>query len=78
MADPNQKKHKRANDDGQAYIRYAGLGFEILACILLFVGAGYGLDQWLSTSKPWFLLGLSLLGCAMAIYLMVKQLGKKP
>jgi ATP synthase protein I len=59
------------------YIRYAGLGFEILACILLFAAVGYGLDQWLETDKPWFLLTLSLVGCAVAIYLMIRQLGKK-
>ncbi|MEL6842140.1 MAG: AtpZ/AtpI family protein [Bacteroidota bacterium] len=65
-------KHKASND----YLRYAGLGFEILACILLFVGAGYRLDQWLETEKPWFTLFLSLCGCAMAIYLMIRQLNR--
>lgn len=55
------------------YVKYTGLGFEILACILLFVGAGYGLDKWLETEKPWFMLGLSVLGCVMAIYLAIRN-----
>jgi ATP synthase protein I len=71
--DEQKNRAKRALSE---YIRYAGLGFEILACILLFAGAGYGLDQWLATEKPWFLLGLSLVGCGVAIYLMIRELGK--
>jgi len=67
---PPQKEKEKLNE----YVRYAGLGFEILACILLFAGAGYGLDSWLEPSKPWFLLTGSLLGCAMAIYLMIRSL----
>ncbi|MEM7654581.1 MAG: AtpZ/AtpI family protein [Bacteroidota bacterium] len=59
------------------YLRYTGLGFEILACILVCVGAGYWLDQRLQTEKPWFTLFLSLLGCVAAIVLMIRKLGKK-
>ena len=55
------------------YLIYAGLGFEILACILLFSGLGYVLDRWLENEQPWFLLFLSLIGCALAIYLLVKH-----
>ncbi len=68
---------KNPQDPFKEYMRYAGLGFEILACILLFAAAGYGLDQWQETEKPWYLLSLSLLGCAVAIYLMIRALGKK-
>ena len=69
---PSQNEKKKLNE----YIRYAGLGFEILACILLFAAAGYGLDSWQETEKPWFLLLFSLLGCAMAIYLMIRAFNK--
>ena len=63
-------KKKRPIPD---YLRYTGLGFEFLACILLFVAIGYGLDNWMETEKPWFLLVFSLLGCAAAIYLVVRK-----
>ncbi|MDX2249914.1 MAG: AtpZ/AtpI family protein [Bacteroidia bacterium] len=55
------------------YLRYTGLGFEILACILLFVAAGYGLDKWIGTEKPWFLLALSIVGCLAAILLAIRN-----
>lgn len=54
-------------------MKYAGLGFEFLACILLFVGAGYGLDQWMETDQPWFMMVLSLVGCGIALYLLVSK-----
>ena len=58
------------------YIKYTGLGFEFLACILLFVGGGYLLDNKLETEKPYFMLIMSLLGCAAAIYLVVRKVMK--
>ena len=64
---PDERKTKNE------YLRYAGLGFEILACILLFAGLGYKADQWAGTEKPWFLLGLTLLGCGVAMYLMIRR-----
>ncbi|WP_409286228.1 AtpZ/AtpI family protein [Pontibacter sp. G13] len=58
------------------YIRYAGLGFELLACMLVFIGIGYGLDVWTETEKPWFLLGFALAGSAASIYLLVRNVGR--
>lgn len=69
-------KPQKSKDDLHGYVRYAGLGFEVLACILVFVGLGYGLDQWLETEKPWFTLVLSLLGCAAAMYLLIRAFTK--
>ncbi len=74
MSDDPRNDRRKPMDD---YIKYAGLGFEILVCMLLFVGGGYALDQWLEPEKPWFTLGLSLLGCVVAIYLMLRSIGRK-
>ncbi|MEM6260889.1 MAG: AtpZ/AtpI family protein [Bacteroidota bacterium] len=57
------------------YLKYTTLGLEMLACVLVGAGGGYMLDQKFETEKPWFVLGLSLFGCATAIYLMVKTMG---
>lgn len=37
-------------------------GVQLVAIILIFVFAGYKLDQKVETEKPWFTLGLSLFG----------------
>ncbi len=67
---------KKSRKAAKEYLRYAGMGFEILVALLLCVGAGYGLDQYVRTEKPWFTLGFSLLGCGVAIYLMIRSLDK--
>lgn len=71
---PDPKKPEGGGKPQNNYIKYAGLGFEILACMILFVGAGYALDQWLQPEKPWFTLGFSLLGCVGAILLMIRSI----
>jgi F0F1-type ATP synthase assembly protein I len=58
-------------------MKYAGLGFEILASMLFCVGIGYALDKYFETEKPWFVLTFSLLGCVMVIYIMIKSLNRK-
>lgn len=55
-------------------MKYAGLGFEILASMLFCVGIGYVLDKHFETEKPWFVLAFSLLGCVMVIYIMIRSL----
>lgn len=73
MTDEPQKRNRSKGET----IRYLGLGFEILATMCLFVGGGYALDQWTETEKPWYTLGLSLIGCGVAIYLMIRVILKK-
>jgi len=53
------------------------MGTQILVTILLFVFAGYKLDQWLELKFPAFTLGLSLLGVVVGIYFAVRDLLKK-
>ena len=38
-------------------------------------GQGTGWTRKLETENPWFLLVLSLLGCAAAIYLLIRKTG---
>lgn len=67
----DQRPHKN-----KELMRYAGMGFEILTAMLLCIGAGYFLDRHFQTEKPWFTLGFSLLGCGVALYLMIRSLDK--
>ena len=54
--------------------QFIGLGFEMVAPIVLLMYVGYRLDAWLG-SKPWlFLLG-ALLGIAVGFYGMFKRVG---
>lgn len=56
------------------YMKYAGLGIEILASMLFCVGIGYALDKHFEPEKPWFTLCFSLLGCVIVIYIMIRSI----
>jgi len=57
-------------------MRYATMGTQILITIVLFTFAGYKIDKWLNT-LPVFIILLSLIGVAVALYFAVKDLMKK-
>ena len=58
------------------YGKYAGMGLQMAAIILLFTFGGLKLDEQLSTS-PLFTLVLSLISVVLAMYFVVKDLLKK-
>jgi len=58
------------------YLTYSGLAFEMLAFILLGVWGGYKLDIHFETSKPWFLIGLSLFGVTASLVNLIRKLPK--
>jgi F0F1-type ATP synthase assembly protein I len=65
-----RKKKKQLND----YAKYTSLGIEMLVIILAGVFGGYYLDRWADLGFPVFLVVLSLLSVAAAIYHAVKGL----
>lgn len=71
MTSPKNKKP--VND----FVRYSGLGFQMLAIILLGVFGGYKLDQLVKIKVPVFTVVLSLLAVTLAIYYAVKDFLKK-
>jgi hypothetical protein len=70
----NLPKNKKPVND---YIRYSGLGFQMLAIILLGVFGGYKLDKLIHIRFPVFTLVLSMLSVALAIYYGIKDFLKK-
>ena len=59
-----------------AYARYSGMAFQMMAIIVAGAFGGLKLDQWLST-RPVFTVILSIVSVFLAIYLVVKDLLKK-
>ena len=55
-------------------MRYAGLAFQMLFIIGLGAWAGVWLDARLGTRTPWFTIGLSLAGLALALYQVIRGL----
>jgi len=50
---------------------YLSLGVQLAATMLVAIGGGYLLDQWLGT-LPWFLVGGAMLGMASVIVQLVR------
>ncbi len=58
------------------YLKYTTFGIEILLYVGIGVCIGYYIDKKTGTEKPWFLLVFSLLGCAAAVYKIIRFSGK--
>ncbi len=71
METPPQKDPPQPALKGAQFI---GLGFEMVAPIVLLMYVGYRLDMWLD-SKPWMFLVGALLGIAVGFYGMFKRVG---
>lgn len=69
---PNPKKPN--NSDGlQKYARYSGIGFQMVAVILVFVFAGRKLDQKFNDGERLYIIIFSILGIFAALYTALKD-----
>ncbi len=71
MTDPNENKRNINN-----FAKYSAISFQMLATIGLFAFIGYKIDGYKNSKMPLFTAGLSLVGVAVAMYQVVKQLNK--
>ncbi len=71
MKDPEQRK-KGLN----TFARYSSISFQMIVVIGAFAFAGYKIDEWRNSKTPVFTAGLSLVGVAVSMYQVVKQLNK--
>jgi len=69
--EPNKiQKPKKKVDD---FIRYSGLGFEMIVIMAVGVFAGIKIDHWLDLSFPAFTLVLMILAVVGAIYHAIRK-----
>ncbi len=69
-----KKKNKKGFDN---FIRYSGLGFEMMAIIGIFTFVGYKIDQWMKNEFKGFTLGLMIVSVIIAVIYGTKGLLKK-
>jgi len=69
---PNNSKNKFDN-----FIRYSGLGFEMMAIIGGLTFLGFKIDQWMENSFKGFTLGLMVFSVVVAIIHGTRSLLKK-
>lgn len=69
---PNKKKLSQYN----SYLKYSGLGFQLLVTLGVAGWLGYKLDQYLSLTFPAFMLLFGLLALTGSIYLLYRAVNK--
>jgi ATP synthase protein I len=69
----NLKENKRNKTGLNSFVRYSGMGFQMIAIILLFYWAGSKLDERSSNEKPVYTAILTLLGVFAGLYIVLKD-----
>jgi len=71
MTGPKEKRSSINN-----FLKYSGLGFQMLATIGLFTFVGYKLDEHQQNETPVLTAILGLIGVVISLYQVVRQLNK--
>jgi F0F1-type ATP synthase assembly protein I len=74
MEDPASQKSRKKQSN--AYLRYIGLGFQLIALIGAALFVGYKIDQWAGFRFPLFMIVLSLLAIGLLLWRIVKDTSK--
>jgi len=69
---------KNEQDDKplNAYVKYSGLGFQMIAIIGVFAFAGYKIDESAHHQVKWVTAALSLTGVFISLYIVIVSLKK--
>lgn len=59
------------------YLKYSGLGFQMIAIIMVAAYAGMWLDEQQSNKNPWFTVAFMLVAVIASIYLVIASVTKK-
>ena len=71
---PQNQKYSNRKDSGlNSFVRYSGMGFQMIAVILLFYWAGSKLDIRSGNEKPIFTAILTVLGVFAGLYIGLKD-----
>ena len=70
------KQDENNNKPMNAYAKYSGLGFQMIAVIGVFTFAGYKIDQAAQHQVKWVTAILSLVGVFISLYIVIVSLKK--
>ena len=72
--DPDKKFKLPKSENAKAVLAYSSLGIQVAAIVGGFAYLGKWLDHKYPMDKRWFTLGFVLLGVALSIYYVIRQL----
>ncbi len=59
------------------YLKYSGMGFQMIAIIIIGAYAGIKLDEYWQNKNPWATIVLMLIAVIASIYLVISSVTKK-
>jgi hypothetical protein len=68
---------EEASQQASTFIKYSGIGFQMLATIGLGVWGGLKLDEWQDNKNPIWTIVLSLTAIGASLYLFIRGLPKQ-
>ena len=72
----NNPKKQKSSAQRAKFVRFSGMGVQMICVIGLFVWAGTELDRRSPDFAPWWTVGGSLFGVFAALYLIIKEVQK--
>jgi hypothetical protein len=74
MDKDGQKEAKGGNKQSNSYLKFSGMGFQMIGVIGIFAYAGYKIDEAANHSVKWVTAVMSLTGVFISLYLVVRSL----
>jgi hypothetical protein len=71
--DEQKNKKKQLNN----YVKYSGLGFQMMAALCLAVWGGIKIDEWLNLKFPAFTVALSCIAFIGSLVIFIRSLPKE-
>jgi F0F1-type ATP synthase assembly protein I len=72
-----QPENPSRQDQLKPYLKYSGLGFQMIAVLVLAAWGGMTLDEKVGNTNPWWTIGLMLVGVVASMYMIIKSVIKK-
>jgi len=73
MAKNEQKPDNGNEKPGNNYLKFSGMGFQMITTIGLFTYAGYKIDESAHHTTKWVTAVLSLAGVFVSLYLVIRS-----
>ena len=67
-------EQKGSGNEGNSYLKYSGMGFQMVAIIGVFAFTGYKIDEWAHHAVKWVTATLSLTGVFISLYLVIRSI----
>ena len=69
----DENKKNEIEGQGRKYLKFSGMGFQMIATIGLFTYVGYKIDESANHAAKWVTALLSLIGVFISLYIVIRS-----